>query len=88
MKFSEADREDLANKEQREAELLSKFLPPPLSQTEIDFHIKTIVDSLPAGYDPRKTLGQVFKEFYLKVDKSTVDPILVKQRAKVLLNSQ
>ncbi|KAF8813642.1 GatB/YqeY domain-containing protein [Phlegmacium glaucopus] len=88
LKFSDADRRDLADKEQQEAELLSKFLPPLLSQTEIDSYIKEIMDGLPAGYDPRKSLGQVFKEFYLKVDKSMVDPTLVKQRAQVLLNSR
>lgn len=88
MKFSGANRKDLADKEQQEAELLSKFLPPLLSQTEIDQHIKEIMDNLPTGYDPQKLQGHVFKEFYIKVDKSMVDPLLVKQRAQVLLNSQ
>lgn len=88
LKFSDANRRDLADKEQHEAELLSKFLPPLLSPVKIDQHIKEILDGLPAGYDPRKLQGYIFKEFYLKVDKSTVDPILVKQRAQALLNSQ
>jgi uncharacterized protein len=88
LKFSDANRRDLADKEKQEAELLSKFLPPPLSQIEIDQHIKEIMDDVPAGYDPHKLQGHIFKEFYSKVDKSTVDPILVKQRAQVLLNSQ
>jgi len=88
LKFSEANRQDLAEKERQEAELLSKYLPPPLSYIEIDQHIKEIMDSVPAGYDPRRLQGHIFREFYFKVDKSTVDPILVKQRAQMLLNSQ
>ncbi|KAF8972936.1 Yqey-like protein-domain-containing protein [Flammula alnicola] len=86
-KFTEANRPDLAEKEQQEAELLSKFLPPLLSTTEIDTHIKAAVDALPVGTDPRKSLGLVFKEFYSRVDKSTVDANLVKQRAQELLSS-
>jgi len=37
--------------------------------------------------DPRKLQGHVFKEFYFKAGKSTVDPIHVKQRVQDLLNS-
>jgi len=86
-KFSEANRSDLADKEQKEAELLSKFLPPLLSSTDIEVHIKAILNSLPAGTDPRKTLGFVFKEFYSKVEKSSVDPNVVKQCAHDLITS-
>jgi uncharacterized protein YqeY len=86
-KFTEASRLDLAEKENREAGLLSKFLPPLLSEIEIDRTLGEVIDTLPAGSDPRKSLGRVFKEFYSKVDKSAVDANVVKQRAEKLLTA-
>jgi hypothetical protein len=35
--------------------------------------------------DPRKSIGKVFKTFYAKVDRSSVDPDLVRRRAEALL---
>jgi uncharacterized protein YqeY len=84
-KFSEASRPDLAEMEQEEALLLSKFLPRQLSTSEIDTRLKEIVDALPKDLDPRRSIGVIFKEFYSKVDKSSVDANLVKQRAQDLI---
>ncbi|KAF9467260.1 GatB YqeY domain-containing protein [Collybia nuda] len=86
-KFTEASRLDLAEKENCEAELLSKFLPPLLSEAEIDRALREVIEALPGGAEPRKSLGRIFKEFYSKIDKSTVDPSVVKQRAESLLAS-
>ncbi|KAF8894938.1 GatB YqeY domain-containing protein [Gymnopilus junonius] len=88
LKFSEASRADLAEKEHREADILSKFLPPLLSSADIDAHVKAIVDNLPAGTDLKKSSGFIFKEFYSRVDKSTVDPNLVKERTQNLVNAR
>lgn len=68
-------------------ELLSKFLPLLLSTADIDAHIKAVLDTLPSGTDPRKASGLVFKEFYIRVDKSMVDSNHVKERAQALLNA-
>ncbi|KAF4620658.1 hypothetical protein D9613_000575 [Agrocybe pediades] len=88
-KFKDASRPDLAEKEQKEADLLSAFLPPLLSTTQIDDELKAVIKNLPAGGgDLKKHLGAVFKEFYAKVDKSTVDPNVVKHRAQELLATQ
>jgi len=77
----------LADKEKREADILSTFLPPLLAESEIDRVLRdVIVEHKPEG-DSRKALGKVFKAFYSKVDKSTVDTDLVKQRAEVLLTN-
>ncbi|KDR75390.1 hypothetical protein GALMADRAFT_249436 [Galerina marginata CBS 339.88] len=85
-KFHEASRLDLKEKEQEEAALLSKFLPPLLSVEDIDTHLRAVLGNLPAGSDLRKSFGLIFKDFYTRVDKSTVDPNLVKQRAQELMN--
>lgn len=86
--FLKAKRPDLAEKEQLEVELLSKFLPALLSIPDIDAHISAILDTLPAGTDPRKASGLIFKEFYARVDKSMVDSNQVKERAQALLNAR
>jgi len=86
-KFNEAGRPDLAELEQEEVVLLSKFLPPQLSTIEIDAQLMTIMDALPKDLDPKKLIGAIFKEFYSKVDKSSVNANLVKERAQNLVKS-
>ncbi|EIM82982.1 GatB/YqeY domain-containing protein [Stereum hirsutum FP-91666 SS1] len=85
--FTQASREDLAEKEQREVDLLATYLPPLLSEAEVDAALKAALSEQghPQG-DSRKAMGLLFKTFYSKVDKSTVDPDLVKRRAEVLLS--
>jgi len=81
--FTAAARPDLAEKELHEANLLSQFLPALISEAEIDSHLQKILDRLPYGWKP----GIIFKEFYSVVDKSTVDPVMVKKRLDVLLTA-
>jgi len=85
--FNEASRPDLAGKERQEAEFLARFLPPPLPQADIDRILKEIVtEEIPLiQNDPRKAIGKVFKAFYSRVDKASVDPDLVKRRAEAIL---
>ncbi|KAK7472892.1 hypothetical protein VKT23_001000 [Stygiomarasmius scandens] len=85
--FKEASRPDLAEKELREAELLSEFLPPLLSETDIDIKIRESITALgiiPPTND-RKALGQLFKHLYAHVDRSSVDTDLVKRRVETAL---
>ncbi|KAG6920119.1 hypothetical protein DXG01_010187 [Tephrocybe rancida] len=84
-KFTEASRQDLAKKELQETEILEKFLPALLSETDIDAALREVIGSLPAEAQSKKNLGQVFKLFYQRIDRSTVDSYLVKQRAELLL---
>jgi len=84
--FSNASRPDLAEKEKRESDLLSSFLPPLLPESEIDRLLHdAMVEQVSPGEDPRKASGKIFKAFYSKVDKSLVDADLVKRRAAALL---
>ncbi|KAJ6558567.1 GatB YqeY domain-containing protein [Mycena vulgaris] len=81
--YTSAARPDLAEKELLEVKLLSQFLPPLLSEADIDGHLQKILDDLPKPIKP----GNVFKVFYSIVDKSTVDSEMVKKRLDVLLNN-
>ncbi|KAG6866611.1 hypothetical protein C0991_000721 [Blastosporella zonata] len=84
-KFVQASRQDLADKELQEARILETFLPALLSKADIDTTLREVIESLPAETRSQKSLGQIFKLFYQKVDRSTVDTNLVKERAEVLL---
>jgi len=84
-KFTQASRQDLADKELREQEILLKFSPPLLSEAEIDRTLRHIINTLPADLQTQKALGRVFRDFYQKVDKSEVDINLVKRRAEFLV---
>ena len=88
--FAKASRQDLADKEQHEAAILQAFLPPLLPEADIDRVLREVLSSpaiteATAKGPPQKALGQVFKAFYAQVDKSSVDPDLVRQRAQALL---
>ncbi|KAI0320764.1 GatB/YqeY domain-containing protein [Amylostereum chailletii] len=81
--FIQASRPDLADKEKQEADLLAQFLPPLLSEAEVDRILKQIIEEQfpQSPKDPRKAIGMVFKAFYAQVDRSAVDPDMVKRRA-------
>jgi len=84
-KFAQASRLDLAEKENHEVKLLSKFLPPLLSEVDIDHTLTQVIKALPPDIDKRKCSGMVLKGFYSKVDRSAVDPTVVKRRTDELL---
>ena len=86
---SQASRPDLAGKEQQEADLLAKFLPPLLPEAEVDRILQNIMTEqvTQTQDDPRKSIGKIFKAFYAKIDRASVDPDLLKRRAEALLSS-
>ena len=83
--FDKASRPDLAEKERKEADLLQTFVPPLLSEAEIDRRLSEIIAEQKLAPGDKKALGQIFKVFYTQVDKSAVDTDLVKNRAQALL---
>jgi uncharacterized protein YqeY len=83
--FIKASRPDLAQKEQREADILSAFLPPLMSKVDIDRVLNEVIGETTLDGEPRKILGRVYKAFYSKVDKSNVDTETVKRKAEALL---
>jgi uncharacterized protein YqeY len=85
--FNQASRPDLAAKERQEADFLARFLPPLLPEAEIDRILEGVISEQASEIqaDPRKSIGKVFKTFYSKVDRASVDPDLVRRRAEALL---
>ncbi|CCM04366.1 uncharacterized protein FIBRA_06539 [Fibroporia radiculosa] len=89
--FEKASRSDLAQKEKDEADLLQAFVPPLLPEAEIDRVLRQVFSEHPqlAGEaSSRKALGLVYKAFYTKVDRSSVDSDLVRKRAEALLAAE
>lgn len=85
IQFISASRPDLAQKEYREADILAAFLPPLMSDVDIDRILNEVIAETTLDGDSRKILGQVYKTFYSKVDKSNVDTNTVKRKAEALL---
>lgn len=57
--FDEGNRPELAQKERAEAEILADYLPPALSQDEIDAIITEAVEQTGAAGEGMKAMGKV-----------------------------
>ena len=80
--FERGGRQDLARKEQAELEILKRFLPEPLSETEVQAVIRKTIDEL--GAKGSQDLGRVMKEVMPKLTGRT-DGKRVNELAKALL---
>ena len=58
--YLEGGRQDLADKEQAEIEVIERYLPKQLSEDEAREAIRTIIEEL--GLSSKKELGKVMKE--------------------------
>ncbi|KAF9264202.1 GatB YqeY domain-containing protein [Marasmius fiardii PR-910] len=86
--FTTNSRPDLAEKELKEAAILNEFLPPLLTPEQIDNHLHEILSTLPPDQQKSpKAVGAIFKIFYSKVDRSSVDTDLVKNRLNGILST-
>ncbi|KAK0438689.1 Yqey-like protein-domain-containing protein [Desarmillaria tabescens] len=85
--YAKANRQDLVDKESKEVNALAAFLPPLLSEAEVDSRLRAAMEAegITADSDPRKSTGKIMKAFYATVDKSEVDASLVKQRLDLIL---
>jgi len=80
--YEKANRKDLADKENKEINIIRKYLPEQMTPEELDEIIKsTIKDTGVAG---AKEMGKLMKELMPKV-KGKADGKLVNQRVKELL---
>jgi uncharacterized protein len=61
--FINANREELAHKEMQEIEILKEFLPPELSDEEMDSAIDTVINNIinTQGSISRKDMGIIMK---------------------------
>ncbi|KAI6135787.1 GatB/YqeY domain-containing protein [Pisolithus croceorrhizus] len=86
--FTRCNRPDLAAKESREAGIIAAFLPPLLSETEVNCALEEAVGQcVTDGVNRRQVIGRVLKAFYSKVDKSMVDSDFVKRRVEALVSA-
>jgi uncharacterized protein YqeY len=85
--FRAASRTDLAEKEDAEAALLVGFLPPQLTESEVEERLRAIIKNLGEGLDKQRGVGIVMKEFYQQVDKAQVQGDMVAKKVRDLLSS-
>ena len=78
--YSEQKRIDLAEKEKFEAEIISKYLPAQLSESEIENIIRKIIEISGASSmaDMGKVMGMANKELSGKADGKTISGIVKK----------
>jgi len=78
--YKEQDRNDLAQNEQAEADLIKEFLPEQLSEAEVEAHIDAIIKE--TGASSMKDMGQVMgiatKKMAGKTDGKTISAIVKK----------
>ena len=78
--YNEQKRTDLAEKERFEADIISKYLPAQLSESEIENVIHKIVETSGASSmaDMGKVMGMANKELSGKADGKTISGIVKK----------
>ncbi len=82
--FEKAGRQELAVKEKAELDILLPFLPPQLSEEEVEKLVKEAIAS--TGATTQKEMGKVMGALAPKV-KGRADGSLVSQKVKELLGS-
>ena len=83
--FSHGGREDLAEKERQELDILLSYMPKQLSTHELDTLVAEAIHETSA--DGLKDLGKVMKILMPRI-KGAADGKIVNQRVKELLASQ
>lgn len=81
--YESANRQDLADKEAKELEIILSYLPKQLSPEELDAIIKEAIAEVSAK--TQADIGKVMKVLMPKI-KGSVDGKLVNQRVKELLS--
>ncbi len=81
--YREAERPDLYEKEEKEAELLKSYLPKQLSEEELKAVVMEVIAD--TGASGMKDMGRVIKEVMAKVG-STADGKSVSNVVKALLS--
>ncbi|MBA3060525.1 MAG: GatB/YqeY domain-containing protein [Nitrospirae bacterium] len=80
--YLKANRNDLAGKENKEIEIIQKYLPEQLSPKDVDEIIKSTIQE--AGITGMKDMGRLMKELMPKL-KGKADGKLVSQHVKEIL---
>ena len=81
--YREQNREDLAEPEEKQAEVIAQFLPEQLSEAEIEANVEAIIAQTGAEgmKDMGKVMGLASKELAGKADGKTISMIVKKKLA-------
>jgi uncharacterized protein YqeY len=82
--FTKGNRNDLAEKEKKEAEILQGYLPPQMSEDEIKTEVKKAITE--AGAASQKDMGKVMKVLMPRV-AGKADGAVVNRLVKELIGS-
>jgi uncharacterized protein YqeY len=80
--FSKGNREDLVAKEQKEFDIITKYLPEQLSEEQIETLIKETISAL--NVSSEKDFGRVMSAIMPKV-KGKADGKIIQQKVKLAL---
>ena len=81
--FSQAKRMDLAEKEKKEMEIVSRYLPEEMNEEEIINIVKTSIKNI--GATTVKDMGKVMSDIK-KTHESSIDMSLVSKHVKNFLS--
>lgn len=76
--FTKAERPELAEKEKTELLILQEYLPPELSEEEIEKTVKEVVANMPDEKDFGKIMGQTMAKLKGRADGKKVGEIVKK----------
>ncbi|MDT0689097.1 GatB/YqeY domain-containing protein [Salegentibacter sp. F188] len=82
--YREQGREDLAEPEEQQAEVIEKFLPEQMSEAEIEAKIEEIIQKTGASgmQDMGKVMGAASKELAGRADGKTISTIVKQKLSK------
>ncbi|MDT0685027.1 GatB/YqeY domain-containing protein [Autumnicola psychrophila] len=82
--YREQGREDLAEPEEKQAEVIENFLPEQMSEAEIELKIEEIIQNTNASgmQDMGKVMGMVSKELAGRADGKTISSIVKSKLSK------
>ncbi|MEZ4906357.1 MAG: GatB/YqeY domain-containing protein [Saprospiraceae bacterium] len=78
--YIKQNRQDLADIEKQEIDIISNYLPKQMSEEELEVKIKSIIEQTGASTmkDMGKVMGMASKEFEGKADGKTISAIVKK----------
>ena len=78
--FVKGEREDLADKARSEMKVLKKYLPPEMSEEDLEKAVKKVIDELEVGdmSGMGKAMGKVMEELKGQVDGKRVKAMLAR----------
>jgi uncharacterized protein YqeY len=82
--YSSADRGELADKERREAEVLSAYIPAPLGEAELDAIVTEEVNAVDGA--TIRQMGQIIKAVNVRV-QGRADGSIVAAKVRAALNA-